>query len=321
VTTIPPEDPAELDAWLSAREAAFGDVREEADARIIWAGGARRRTPLALVYLHGYSASRRETAPLCDELAERLGANLFYARLAGHGRHAPEAMGEASAACWRRDAEEAFEIGTRLGERVVLVGCSTGATLATLVAAEAPEALAACVLIAPNYGPRDPRTALLTWPGARRWVPWVIGRERVVEAENDAHARFWTLRYPTPSLVPMMELVQQVRRADLGAVTSPVLAVWCEQDEVVDAARIPPTLARLRAAHVETMLLEAIPGASNHVVVGDAFAPDATAPVRERILAFLAGTGVVQGGAEQSASSKNVSMVSTSAGPKGLGST
>lgn len=321
MTTTAPEDPCELDAWLAAREEAFGDVREEADARILWAGGLRQRTPLAIVYLHGYSASRRETAPLCDHLAERLGANLFYARLAGHGRHAPEAMGEASAACWRRDADEAFEIGTRLGERVILVGCSTGATLATLVAAEMPEALAACVLIAPNYGPKDPRTVLLTWPGARLWVPWIIGRERVVEPENDAHARFWTLRYPTPSLVPMMELVQQVRRADLGGVTAPVLAVWCDQDEVVDAGRIPPTLERMVAAHVETMRLAAVPDASNHVVVGDAFGPDKTAPVLERILDFLAGVGVSQGGPEQSASSKNVSMVSTSAGPKGFGRT
>lgn len=292
MTNAVPDDPAELDAWLAAREAAFGDVREEADARILWAGGERRRRPLAIVYLHGYSASRMETAPLCDLLAERLDANVFYARLAGHGRHAPEAMGEPGAACWRADAEEAFTIGTRLGERVILVGCSTGGTLATLIAAEAPEALAACVLIAPNFGPKDPRTVLLSWPGARRWVPWIIGRERVVEPENEAHGRYWTLRYPTPSLVPMMELVTLARKADLGAVTAPVLAIWCEDDEVVDAARIPRELARMSSAPVETLRLAAVEGASNHVVVGDAFAPDNTLPVLERTLAFLAATGV-----------------------------
>lgn len=294
MTATLPDDLHAFDDWLAAREATFGDVREEADAKILWADGAGRRTKLAIVYLHGYSASRRETAPLCDQLAEQLGANLFYARLAGHGRHAPEAMGEASAACWLRDAREAYEIGARLGERVILVGCSTGGTLATLIAAEAPETLAACVLIAPNYGPKDPRTVLLTWPGARHWVPWIIGRERVVEPENDAHARYWTLRYPTPSLVPMMQLVQQARRAPLGAVTAPVLAIWCEADEVVDAARIPPTLEAMSGAHVETLRLDPLPGSTNHVVVGAAFAPDATAPVLDRILAFLADAGAGQ---------------------------
>ena len=189
MTTPLPEAPADLDAWLAAREAAFGDVREAADARILWAGGERRRTPLSIVYLHGYSASRMETAPLCDRLAAELGANLFYARLAGHGRHGTEALGEPTAACWRRDAEEALAIGTRIGERVLLVGCSTGATLATLLAAAAPSELAAVVLLAPNFGPRDSRTRILTWPGARRWVPWLVGRERVVQAENEEIGR------------------------------------------------------------------------------------------------------------------------------------
>jgi hypothetical protein len=43
------------------------------------------RTEWVVVALHGFSATRQETAPLAEIVASRLGANLFEARLAGHG--------------------------------------------------------------------------------------------------------------------------------------------------------------------------------------------------------------------------------------------
>ena len=43
------------------------------------------RTEWSVVYLHGFSATRAETAPLSALVAESLGANLFEVRLSGHG--------------------------------------------------------------------------------------------------------------------------------------------------------------------------------------------------------------------------------------------
>ena len=60
------------------------------------------QTQWAVVYIHGFSASRMETAPLADTIATALGANLFYARLAGHGRGGA-AMGEPSVQDWLAD--------------------------------------------------------------------------------------------------------------------------------------------------------------------------------------------------------------------------
>ena len=47
---------------------------------------ARHKTPLSLVYIHGFSASRKDIAPVIESLAGTLGANAFLTRLAAHGR-------------------------------------------------------------------------------------------------------------------------------------------------------------------------------------------------------------------------------------------
>jgi esterase/lipase len=59
----------------------------------VWANPDKTKTPCAIVYLHGFSATRQETAPLSDLVAAQLGAYLYYTRLAGHGRGG-EAMAE-----------------------------------------------------------------------------------------------------------------------------------------------------------------------------------------------------------------------------------
>ena len=112
----------DLDAFVEDAEARVPDVRPGNEKEIVWADPeTKAKTPLALVYLHGFSASRGETRPLSDTLAARLGANLFYTRLAGHGRDA-DAMAEAGLDDWIESGHEALQIGRRLGERVLLIG-------------------------------------------------------------------------------------------------------------------------------------------------------------------------------------------------------
>ena len=70
-----------------------------------------------------------------EEVARALGANLFFTRLTGHGRTGA-AMAEATAEDWLADMAEAMEIGRRLGQRVVVIGTSTGGTLAAIAATD-----------------------------------------------------------------------------------------------------------------------------------------------------------------------------------------
>ena len=280
-----------FDAWLADREQPVPALRPPSAARFHWVPGPRRKTPLAVVYLHGFSADPAETSPFSERLGDALGANVFMPRLTGHGQDGA-AMGAATMEAWLADLALAMEVGRALGDRIILVGCSTGGTLATWQALQGGKdpSLAALLLLSPNFGPRDPRSGLLYWPGARTWAPWLVGKERSIEPENDAHGRHWTTTYPIAALFPMMALVRETLRGDLGAIRTPTWVAYHPDDDVVSVPKMRSALDRFG---VKATWHERPAGqASKHVIAGDAFAPEATDAVLSSALAFLAGQGL-----------------------------
>jgi len=281
--------PSDLSAYLRDSESRFPDITPGAEKTIVWARPDRGKTPLAIVYLHGFSATRQETAPLCDQLAARLGANLFYTRLTGHGRGGA-ALAEASVDDWLNDAVEALRIGERLGDRVLVVGCSTGGALAAWLAVQADNRrVLGYVLLSPNFAPRDPAARLLTWPCARQFVPRLVGDTRRMPPLNPAHARYWNLTYPTTALLPMMGVCQVAQRLDLAAATRPLLVLYSPHDPVIDVAAVERAWRQWSPAQPKELVPFSPADAHEaHVLAGDIRAPDGTGPVRDAILRFVA---------------------------------
>ena len=284
---------SDVAAHVAAREAGVPVLRPDAAREIVWADPqARTRTPLALVYVHGFSASRGEIRPVPDEIARQLGANLFFTRLTGHGRDGA-AMAEASVQAWVDDYAEAIEIGRRLGERVVVVAASTGGGLATWAATrpDLSRDVAALVLVSPNYRVRGRGGFLLTGPWGGRLARLVWGEERGFTPVNEAHGRLWTTRYPTSAVLPMMALTRLARTADVEAIRVPALFVYSPHDEVVDAAVTARVAARW-GAQADSVVIARSDDPQNHVITGDARSPSTNAFVIAAVIGWLKGRGL-----------------------------
>ncbi|MGB4072533.1 alpha/beta hydrolase [Pseudomonas sp.] len=280
--------PADLERYLADSEARYPDITPSAEKTIVWAHPDKRQTDLAIIYLHGYSATRQETAPLSDQLAQQLGANLFYTRLSGHGRGGA-AMSSASANDWLQDSQEALQIGQRLGKQVLVIGTSTGATLATWLALQADtRQVLAYVLVSPNFAPKDPASRVLAWPWAAQFVPLLLGDEYQWQPRNAQQARYWSHRYPVQALLPMMALVNYVREQPLEQISAPLLAIYSPDDQVVSAPAIEAAFARIGSAHKQLLALKDTQDLSHHVLAGDILSPNDTPRVQAAILAFLA---------------------------------
>jgi alpha-beta hydrolase superfamily lysophospholipase len=284
------ENVPDLDLYLARREAQHADVKPEQGKTIIWSHPATRsKTPLSLVYIHGFSASRKDIAPVIETLAGTLGANAFLTRLAAHGRTTPAEFAAVTAQDWLDDAREALAVGRRIGRRVVLIGTSTGALLAAMAALEDNSSdIAALVLLSPNFGLRDWRAKFISGPLGRALARFVLGKEHSFHPDSIGHAEFWTTHYPSQAVVALMDLLNHARSIDLGKLKMPVLVIYTDQDTVVDVAAIRDRFDEIQAP---TKLIFDLPEASRHELTGDALAPETVQPVVQRILQFLADSG------------------------------
>ena len=282
-------DLSTIAADLAQAEAQVPALRPGCEKRIVWAGRPATKTAVSVLYIHGFSATGEELRPLPDLVAEGLGANLHFTRLSGHGQDGP-AMGRATFAAWIRDVAEAIAIAQTIGDEVIIIGCSTGCTLATHALAGGAQ-VKAMVHISPNFGLRHRAVqCLLDLPGARHWAKYIAGRERSFPAINDAHAKYWTISYPTKAVYAMADAVRATRRAALSQIRAPALFCFNEDDQVVHPDKIRATMRRWGGPVAEVKLIQTPDDdAMGHVMAGDVFSPGQTLPLARRILAWIHG--------------------------------
>ena len=224
-----------LNSYLMVQEKKFNDITIGVQKRVIWADKVGKKTPLSIIYIHGFSATSEEIRPVPDQIASALKANLYYTRLTGHGR-SPMAMAEPNVADWMSDIAEAIAIGRKIGQRIIVISTSTGSTLSATAALNPilSRDISGFIFISPNFGINNPFAKLLTWPAARWWVPLIAGKMRHSTPRNKQHSKFWTTTYPTIAAIPMAAIVKAVTEQDFSKVTIPALFYFSLEDKVVD---------------------------------------------------------------------------------------
>lgn len=271
--------PIDLDVYLASEEGRFDDITEGVEKRIIWAGAKNTPTDIAVVNVHGFSATSQEIRPVPDLVAQALGANLFYTRLAGHGRGGL-AMAEPVAGDWMEDMAEALAIGRKLGREVVVITTSTGGTIAAIAATnpDLMQQVSGLIFVSPNFRVKNPSATILEWPLARTWSTLVAGAERSFAPLNEGHQKYWTTLYPTTALIPMSAIVKHARDTDYSGVTTPALFMFSDDDAVVDAETTRAISTKWGGpVTLEPRVMGDQDDPFNHVIAGDILSPGQTA--------------------------------------------
>ena len=285
-------DPASIgtdpDAYLAASEAKVSDVHDNLQKEIIWAYPASKaKTPLAIIYIHGFSASKNETRPVPDMAAKALGANLYFTRLTGHGIDG-NALANATVNDWAHDMAEALAVGKMIGEKVIVIGVSTGAGLATWAASDAAltNQIDGMVFISPNYGVQAGGAWLLTMPFGEQLANVIVGKERTFETHNDQHKRYWTWSYPTKALLPMAALTELAAETVVENIRQPVLMIYSETDTVIRPDLVKSVAGRW-GGNAELYALPKNDDPSSHVIAGDALSPSTNKEVADKIVEWV----------------------------------
>jgi len=280
---------ATLDDYVADRESEVADIKPENAAKIVWADSLKHKTEYAVVYLHGFSASREEGAPLHKEFAQRYGCNLYLSRLYGHGRASKDAFKNMLPSQLVNSAKEAIAIGRLLGDKVILMSCSTGGTLSVLLAPKDPS-IHSMLMYSPNIDVYDPTSELIVRPWGDQLLSLVLGGEYNHVEYNDLAKKYWSETYHSDGLLALKYLIEEEMNESLFAeIDIPVFMGYYykdeeNQDKVVSVERM---LAFFDQIQTDESLKrkKAFPDAGRHVITSYVFSEDLPS-VREATFSY-----------------------------------
>jgi esterase/lipase/1-acyl-sn-glycerol-3-phosphate acyltransferase len=278
------EDERRAHAWNRGRYAGDGyaaiNRRETATA-----DGApyllRPPTPSAtgIVLIHDFLSSPAELRPFADRLA-RLGHTVMGVRLAGHGT-SPCDLATRRWDDWLASARRGHRILSAFTDRIVVIGVGGGGSLALMLAADAPPALAGIVAVAAPDPPAIGSLALTPLiDGLTRMTGWFDRRHgsRSFHDNRDADPAVDYRSIPRQSLREVRRLLAEMNRR-LPSVTAPVLLVHGTGDSAVPVDPLTHIVPRLSGAEVSVVRAE---GDRHRLVREDA------AGIEAEIVAFIA---------------------------------
>jgi pimeloyl-ACP methyl ester carboxylesterase len=289
---VVPAEAGALETYIRDQEAGHR-LKPDNEARIVWADSSRKKTPYALVYLHGFSASQGEGDPVHRYIAKKYGCNLYLSRLAEHGIDTADAMINLTADKYWESAQQALAIGRQLGDSVILMGTSTGGTLALQLAAAYPTQVQALVLMSPNIAINDPTAWLLNDHWGLQIAHLVTG-SNYIESKNlygPLYPQYWCLKYRTEAVVALEELLETtMNEKTFAKVKQPVGLYYFYKDKTHQdsTVKVEAELSMFDELGTPAALKykQAIPEAGTHVI-GSSLRSHDVEGVKKGVVHFL----------------------------------
>lgn len=267
-----------LDSLVLAGE-KLHKIKPNNEAKIVWADSTHHQTEYAIVYLHGFSASQMEGAPVHENIAKAFHCNLYLARLAEHGIDTTEDLMNLTAENYWESAKWAYAIGKQLGKKVILMSTSTGGTLSLQLAAAYPE-IAGLVMYSPNIEINNPAAPLLNNPWGLQIARLVKGGDYAnIQFKNKDYPKYWNTHYRLESTVALQNLIEASMTPEtFSKIHQPTLALYYykdeqHQDNVVKVSAIQKMLTQISTPNDSKKGI-AIPHAESHVLASPIVSKD-----------------------------------------------
>ena len=282
-----PSDPIALINYVQQEESKHL-VKKDNEAEIVWADSStKHKTAYSIVYLHGFSASKMEGAPTHMEIAKKFGCNLYLARLSQHGIDTTDALINMTPDNLWETAKQAYAIGKQLGEKVILMGTSTGGTLALQLAAAYPD-VSGLILYSPNIAINDPNAWLINNPWGLQIARLVKGSDYNIIKADSVYSKYWNTKYRLEAVASVEELLEtKMNASTFQSIKQPVLTLYYYKDEqhqdpVVKVSATKKMFEQL-ATSKELKRAIAMPNTGNHVIGSPILSKDVTGVQLETI--------------------------------------
>ena len=224
---------SEVESFVRNKESKL-KIKPDNESKIIWANDSlKNKTKYCLLYLHGFAACWYEGNPVNIDFARRYGMNLYAPLLASHGIETGEPLIDMTPDRLYESAKEALVIAQSMGNKVILMGTSTGCTLALKLNSEFPQMMDGLILLSPNIALFNPLAAIANKPWGLQ-----IGRlafkskYRVIKTKSSEECQYWNCLQRLESAVYQQQLLEAtMNKKTFSKVKQPVFMAYYFKDK------------------------------------------------------------------------------------------
>jgi len=206
---------------------------------------SKGKTPVAILYIHGFGASRAEGEYVIDRVAAKFKANTYYLRLPGHGTNI-EDQRDTHFENYLKTAEDTLLMMDKLGDKVIVVGTSMGGLLTSYLASKYPDKITAIILASPFYEFNDKSGNIYAFNWGKHLVDAAYGdlRKNKNQDLNDPAFKYWYRNQYYSSVQNISDLKRTIANSDVyEKVSVPVLLFYYyksaeDQDTSADVAKM-----------------------------------------------------------------------------------
>lgn len=233
-------DLQELEDSLNQSEYYTQNIKYDNQARIVWYDSLiKKKTPISIVYLHGFTASGEEGNPTHKEFAERYGCNLYIARLDYHGLDGENQLQFMTAEGLYNDTKRAIAIGKKLGDEVILMSTSTGGTLALYYVANHGD-IKGIINYSPNIRVKQKASYLIDKPWGLQLIRFAYGGKYKIDECNDYDLEYWNCKTRLEAVIELQSLVDNTMLEEtFEQITTPSFTAYYYKDK----ANMDPTVS------------------------------------------------------------------------------
>lgn len=262
-----------ISSFVDTKELANKELKPNTAAKIIWADSLNpKKTKIAFLYVHGFSASQMEGDPVHRQVAAAFKGNLVLARVAGHGeKTSDQTLGHVSADDYYSSVENYLAIAKKVGQEVIVMGTSFGGAMTIYLASKHPE-IKAIILYGPCIAVADPNATLLNKPWGLQLARLIKGNDyNEIPSKNHLHDAYWNLHYRLEAVVEMQNFLSHTMKKEIfNQVKIPVLLTYyykdeAHQDQVVSVKAMQEMFPELGTPNLLKQQI-AFPESGNHVI-------------------------------------------------------
>lgn len=265
-----------LDQYIKQQEADIKNLKPGNASDIFWfQDSLKTKTKYSVLYLHGFSASPYEGKELALAFGKKYGCNVYLPRLQDHGRDDINTFLNLTPQNYLQSAKDALDIARILGDSVIVISCSTGATLGLILAAEG-EKIHSHLMYSPNIAIADKSSVFLMYPWGKQIGKLVLGGDHNVLKYSDEQKKYWNETYHINGLTTLQYLLDNyMNQETLKKVTHPVLLAYYykdskNQDPVVSVDAMLKMYDNITTAENKKWK-KAFPDAGSHMMISSLF--------------------------------------------------